>query len=105
MANVQTPFVRGGAEMLADSLLQALQAAGHTAEIVTMPFKWYPAERIADGMLAARLMEVDQWCGGGIDRLIGLKFPAYLMRHPNKVLWLLHRTAARMTFGARRSAT
>ena len=90
IANVQTPFVRGGAEMLADSLLDALRAAGHQAEIVSMPFKWYPAARIADGMLAARLMEVGEWCGGSVDRLIGLKFPAYLIRHPVKVLWLLH---------------
>lgn len=90
IANVQTPFVRGGAEMLADSLRGALREAGHQAEIVTMPFKWYPAARIPDAMLAARLMEVDQWAGGAIDRLIGLKFPAHLMRHPHKVLWLLH---------------
>ncbi len=90
IANVQTPFVRGGAEMLADSLLNAMQEAGHQAEIVTIPFKWYPAVRIPEAMLAARLMEVDAWCGGSIDRLVGLKFPAYLMRHPSKVLWLLH---------------
>ena len=90
IANVQTPFVRGGAEVLAESLLGALQEAGYEGEIVTMPFKWYPAARILDAMLAARLMEVDEWCGGSIDRLIGLKFPAYLMRHPHKMLWLLH---------------
>ena len=90
VANVQTPFVRGGAEMLADSLLGALREAGHEAEIVTMPFKWYPAARIPEAMLAARLMEVQECCAGAVDRLIGLKFPSYLMRHPNKVLWLLH---------------
>jgi glycosyltransferase involved in cell wall biosynthesis len=90
VANAQTPFVRGGAEMLADSLMAALAEAGHEAELVTMPFKWYPAERIPEAMLAARLMEVGEWAGGSIDRLIALKFPAYLMRHPDKVLWLLH---------------
>jgi glycosyltransferase involved in cell wall biosynthesis len=90
VANSQTPFVRGGAEMLADSLISALHEAGHEAELVTMPFKWYPAANIRAGMLAARLMEVGEWCGGSVDRLIGLKFPAYLMRHPQKVLWLLH---------------
>lgn len=90
VAHAQTPFVRGGAEMLADSLIAALREAGHQAELVTMPFKWYPAAQIPRGMLAARLMEVSEWCGGSIDRLIGLKFPAYLMRHPSKVMWLLH---------------
>jgi glycosyltransferase involved in cell wall biosynthesis len=90
IATVQVPFVRGGAEMLAESLRDAVRAAGHEAEILSVPFKWYPAERIPDHMLACRLLEVEESCGVPIDRLIGLKFPAYLMRHPSKVLWLLH---------------
>jgi glycosyltransferase involved in cell wall biosynthesis len=90
IATVQVPFVRGGAELLAEGLRDALRAAGHKAEIVAIPFKWYPAERIPEHMLACRLMEVEESCGVGIDRLIGLKFPAYLVRHSAKVLWLLH---------------
>ena len=90
IATVQVPFVRGGAEMLADSLLAALREAGHQAEIVSIPFKWYPAARVPDHMLAARLMQVEESVGQRIDRLIGLKFPAYLMPHPSKRLWLLH---------------
>lgn len=90
IATVQVPFVRGGAEALADSLQAALEAAGHEAEIISMPFKWYPTSRISHHMLAARLLQVEESCGQRIDRLIGLKFPAYLMPHPNKRLWLLH---------------
>ncbi len=86
IATVQVPFVRGGAEMLAESLLAALQEAGHQAEIVSLPFKWYPPARVPEHMLAARLMQV----ADGADRLIGLKFPAYLMPHKSKRLWLLH---------------
>ena len=90
IATVQVPFVRGGAEALAGSLQAALEAAGHEAEIISLPFKWYPAARIPEHMLAARLMQVEESCGQRIDRLIGLKFPAYLMPHPSKRLWLLH---------------
>ena len=104
VANVQTPFVRGGAEMLADSLLAALGEAGHSAELVRFPFKWYPTERIGEAMLAARLMELDEWVGGSIDRLIGLKFPAYLIRHPEKVLWLLHQYRGPTICGTHRPA-
>ena len=86
IATVQVPFVRGGAEMLAESLLAALREAGHAAEIVSMPFKWYPPACVPEHMLAARLMQAAE----GADRLIGLKFPAYLMPHPSKRLWLLH---------------
>src|SRR5262245_51541730 len=90
VATVQVPFVRGGAEVLADGLLQALLEAGHQAELVRLPFKWYPPERIPEQMLACRLLDLTEVSGQGVDRVIGLKFPAYLVRHPAKVLWLLH---------------
>lgn len=84
------PFIRGGAEILADNLCQALSTAGHAAELIFIPFKHYPPSRIADHMLACRLLDLTETCGARIDRMIGLKFPAYLIPHPNKVLWLLH---------------
>jgi glycosyltransferase involved in cell wall biosynthesis len=90
IATVQVPFVRGGAELLAESLLGAIRGAGHEAEIISIPFKWYPAGRVPEHMLAARLMQVEESVGQPIDRLIGLKFPAYLMPHRSKRLWLLH---------------
>jgi glycosyltransferase involved in cell wall biosynthesis len=90
IATSQVPFVRGGAEFLAEGLMAAMRNGGHEAEIVAIPFKWYPPERIVDHVLACRLLDVTQSAGGSIDLLIGLKFPAYLIPHPNKVLWLLH---------------
>src|ERR1051325_4195514 len=90
IATVQTPFVRGGAELHAEGLQRALQRAGHMAEIIAIPFKWYPPERILDHMLACRLLDVSEVVGTPIDLLLGLRFPAYLIPHPNKVLWILH---------------
>lgn len=90
ITNVQVPFVRGGAEFLAEGLLQALRAEGHLAEIVTVPFKWYPAEIIPDQMLACGLLDISDFNGRRVDRVIGLKFPAYLIPHPNKKMWLVH---------------
>ena len=90
ITTTQVPFIRGGAEVHARSLLGALRAAGHEAEIVAVPFKWYPPERMLDGMLACRLLDLTEANGRKIDRIIGLKFPAYLIPHPNKVLWILH---------------
>jgi glycosyltransferase involved in cell wall biosynthesis/SAM-dependent methyltransferase len=86
----QCPFVTGGAELHADNLMRALREVGHEVEIVTMPFKWYPAATILDHMLAARSLDVSEFNGVKIDLAICLKFPAYLMRHPNKVFWILH---------------
>jgi len=90
VASVRTPFVQGGAEVLADELLKALLAAGHQAELVQVPFNPAEPDRIPDQMLACALMNVDGIYGNEVDRLIALKFPAYLIPHPNKVVWLLH---------------
>jgi glycosyltransferase involved in cell wall biosynthesis len=90
IATVQVPFVRGGAELLAAGLRDALIAAGHDADIAAVPFKWSPPERILDHMLACRLLDLSESMGASIDRIIGLKFPAYLAPHANKVQWIVH---------------
>ena len=54
----QVPFVRGGAEILADGLQQALQRAGHQVDVVRFPFKWYPASVIPAQVLSARMLDV-----------------------------------------------
>lgn len=94
IATTHVPFVRGGAEVHAEELQRALAEAGHRAEIVRIPFKWYPAERILDHMLGARLLDLTEVNGDRVDLLIGLKFPAYLIPHPRKVLWILHQHRA-----------
>src|SRR5919109_1331677 len=90
IATVKVPFVRGGAEVHAEGLRDALCAEGHEVEIVALPFKSNPPERILDQMLACRLLDLTESAGRSVDRVIGLKFPAYLIAHPNKVLWILH---------------
>ena len=94
IATVQIPFVSGGAEAHAAGLKDALVREGHEAEIVTVPFNPAEPERIADQMLACRLLDLSEIHGTRVDRLIGLKFPAYLIPHPNKVVWVLHQHRA-----------
>jgi glycosyltransferase involved in cell wall biosynthesis len=86
----QVPFVRGGAEVMADDLVAALRARGHEADLVTVPFKWYPGARVLDQAFLWRLADVTESDGIPIDRVIATKFPAYCVRHPNKVAWVLH---------------
>lgn len=90
VAAPQVPFVRGGAELMAERLVAALGARGHEAELVTMPFKWYPGTRVLDQAFLWRLADVTEADGRPIDRVIATKFPAYCVRHPNKVVWVLH---------------
>jgi glycosyltransferase involved in cell wall biosynthesis len=86
----QVPFVRGGAEVMADDLVSALRSRGHEAELVTVPFKWYPGTRVLDQAFLWRLLDLTESDGRPIDRVIATKFPAYCVRHPNKVAWVLH---------------
>lgn len=94
IATVQAPFVRGGAELHAENLKNALIRRGHKAEIVTIPFMDQPTEMIENHIVAARLFNLENSWAGRIDLCIGLKFPAYFIPHPNKVIWALHQHRA-----------
>jgi glycosyltransferase involved in cell wall biosynthesis len=86
----QVPFERGGTEIFADGLVAALQEHGHDAELVTVPFKWYPSERVLTQAFLWRLLDLEEANGRPIDAVIATKFPSYVVRHPRKVVWLLH---------------
>ncbi len=86
----QVPFVRGGAERHSANLCTALRRHGHEVAEITLPFKWYPNSTLVDSILAARLTDLSEIEGVPTDLVIGLRFPAYLARHPNKVYWIIH---------------
>jgi glycosyltransferase involved in cell wall biosynthesis len=86
----QTPFVRGGAETHAERLVQALRDAGHEAELVLVAGKWYPGSELAHQMAVWRALDLSESNGLPIDVVIPMKFPAYLMRHERKIVWLIH---------------
>jgi glycosyltransferase involved in cell wall biosynthesis len=90
VVTAQTPFVYGGGEYHGYNLASNLKKQGHQVEEVKIPFKWYPPEKILDQILSVRLLDLTESCGKQIDLVIGLKFPAYFIKHTNKVLWILH---------------
>ena len=90
IASVQVPFIKGGAEIHASSLRRELLSRGHEVEIVTIPFKWYPPQRILDCMAMGRLLDLTAVNGHKIDKVIALKFPAYYLEHDDKICWILH---------------
>jgi glycosyltransferase involved in cell wall biosynthesis len=84
------PFARGGAEIFTDELVRRLRVRGHEAEIVSVPFKWYPGERVLTQAFLWRLLDLTEADGVPIDLVVATKFPSYCVRHPNKVVWLVH---------------
>jgi glycosyltransferase involved in cell wall biosynthesis len=88
--NVQVPFIRGGAEIQAELLQDELIKRGYEADIIKLPFKWYPPETIMDCIMISRMVDIREVNGQKIDLVIALKFPAYYVKHENKVLWICH---------------
>ena len=86
----QVPFDRGGAEILADMLVDQLRRRDHEVALLTVPYKWYPGVRVMTNALSWRLLDLDEAQGRPIDMVIATKFPSYAVRHPNKVVWLVH---------------
>lgn len=94
ITTVQAPFVSGGAELHAHNLKKAFIQAGHEVEIVTIPFMDTPISCIEDHVIASRLFDLTNSWSGRIDLNVALKFPAYYIPHPNKIVWALHQHRA-----------
>ena len=59
VCSAQVPFARGGTEIFVEDLAAELRKRDHEAELVTVPYKWYPGTRVLDAgvPLAARRSE------------------------------------------------
>ncbi len=88
--NAQIPFCTGGAEVLAEDLIAALQTRGHNVSLITVPFKWYPQRSLLDSIVSCKLLDISEFNGVRIDQVIALKFPMWLIEHSCKALWILH---------------
>jgi glycosyltransferase involved in cell wall biosynthesis len=94
VCEAQVPFVHGGAEVHVRELVRELRARGYDAELVSIPFKWYPKSEILPHAAAWRLVDLSESNGRPIDLVIATKFPTYFVRHPQKVAWLIHQYRA-----------
>jgi glycosyltransferase involved in cell wall biosynthesis len=94
ICTTQIPFTTGGAESHVAGLRRAFNEAGYNAEVVALPFKWYPPEEIMRGALAWRMLDLSEANGKPIDLIVGMKFPAYVLAHERKILWIMHQYRA-----------
>lgn len=90
VATVQVPFISGGAELMTQGLCDALRQAGHSVELVSMPFRFGPPSAVRRNMAAWSDEDFDRFDCGPIDEVIALKFPAIYLRHHSKRVWLMH---------------
>src|SRR6185295_19255147 len=85
LASTIHPFVEGGSTFIVDWLEAMLRSAGHEVETLRIPHSPNYADQ-PDQMLALRLLDITQHG----DRLIAVRPPSYLLRHPSKVIWFIH---------------
>ncbi|HEX9941329.1 MAG TPA: glycosyltransferase family 4 protein [Thermoanaerobaculia bacterium] len=90
ITGAKVPFAYGGAEMLVDSLRDELLAREFEVDVVTLPFHWPTRVELLKSALAWRLVNLTEAAGQRIDLVIATRFPSYLVKHPNKVVWLVH---------------
>ncbi len=86
----QVPFFRGGAEAHVRGLVDNLRARGFEVELINIPYKWYPHEQLIKSIEIWEMLDLSESNGKPIDLVIATKFPSYFVRHPHKVLWLIH---------------
>ena len=82
------PMVEGGHMVIARSLVTALRAAGHEADIIVTPQNRFG--RQASAYVATWLTDVERSGGERVDQVISLRYPSYAVRHPRHVCWLNH---------------
>jgi glycosyltransferase involved in cell wall biosynthesis len=82
------PMAEGGHLVIARSLVQALQEAGHGADLVVTPQNRFGRQGAA--YLATWLTDLGEAARGRIDQVISLRYPSYAVRHEKHVCWLNH---------------
>lgn len=86
----QVPFFRGGAETHVAGLVRELKERGFEVDLISIPYKWYPHEKLLRSIEMWQMLDLSESNGKAIDMVIATKFPSYFVQHANKVLWLIH---------------
>jgi len=82
------PNVEGGHLVIARSLVQALNAHGHHASLVTTPsYQFGNQAREYWDTWRTNVRTID---GKVVDHVITTRYPSYAVRHPSHVCWLNH---------------
>lgn len=73
---------------LALAMVEALKAAGRTAETVKVPQRSFAPRDISKAAFAWRLIDLKESNARPVDLIICLDFPAWSLQHPAKCAWL-----------------
>lgn len=87
IAPSSVPFVIGGAENLCWSLLRHInEHTVHRAELIRLPSPESDFRALIESYAAFSRLDLSHF-----DQVISTKYPAWMIRHPNHVVYMLHR--------------
>ena len=87
---VQTPFAEGGAERHVANLTRELARRGVEADRIQLPLVEHERFDLVRSALSWRMLDLSESGGESVDAVIATRFPSYAVRHPNKIVWLIH---------------
>jgi hypothetical protein len=87
---VQSPFTEGGAEKHVRRLTEELRARGVEADRVSIPLVERERFDLVRSAAVWRGLDLSEVGGEPVDAVIATRFPSYAIRHPNKIVWLIH---------------
>jgi glycosyltransferase involved in cell wall biosynthesis len=85
VASTVMPFIEGGGTFIVDWVEAALRDRGHEVEVLKLPFR-LTTPGMPARMMGMRLFDLADHG----DRLITIRYPAHVLRHPSKVAWFIH---------------
>ena len=85
IVSTAVPLINGGGRFIVDWLNIKLREYGHQVETIYLPFT-EEEDHILPQMAAFRMIELE----GHFDRIIAIRPPAHVVRHPRKVVWFIH---------------
>lgn len=90
VAGNHVPFIHGGGEYHMQNLRSELERRGHIVELIRIPFKFQPESDINRSMNFCENYDFSIPNGQQVDCVISLQFPAYGIRHPKHIVWVMH---------------
>lgn len=85
IVSTAAPLINGGGRFIVDWLHLKLLEHGHQVETIYLPFT-EEFDHILPQMAAFRMIRLEDY----FDRVITIRPPAHVVRHPRKVIWFIH---------------
>lgn len=87
VASSPVPFAPGGAERLWNGLVREInETTSHTADLIKLPVRESPLAALVESYRSFAELDLS-----GFDRVVTTKYPAWIVGHPDHVVYMVHK--------------